>query len=122
MSKTNPKDLIGLKKVPLGLLPGAGRVFGALAMRDGAKKYGAYNWRKNAVKMSVYLDAIERHLIALRDGEDVASDSGVHHIGHIIACGAILADAMSGGNLIDDRPKNGPSSKLLSQFLVKVDD
>ena len=115
--QTNPKDLIGVKKVQLGLLPAAGKIYGALAMINGAEKYGPYNWRDKKVKMTIYLDAIERHLLALRDGEDRAEDSGVHHLGHIIACGAILADALEGGFLIDDRPKAGPAAELIKKTI-----
>lgn len=42
---TNPKYLIGVTKVQLGLLPAAGVIYGALSMQDGADKYGPYNWR-----------------------------------------------------------------------------
>lgn len=116
LDTTNPKDLIGVKKVPLGLLPAAGKIYGALAMKDGAKKYSAYNWRDKKIRMTIYLDAMERHLLALRDGEDVASDSGVPHLGHIIACCSILADADEGGFLIDDRPAKGPAAKMLEKY------
>lgn len=113
---TNPKDLVGIKKISLGLFPGAGKIYGAMAMENGASKYGPYNWRDKKVKMSIYLDAIERHLLALRDGEDIAVDSGVHHLGHIIACGGILADAIEGGFLIDDRPLKGPAAQALEKY------
>ncbi len=112
----NPKDLIGQKKVPLGLLPAAGAIYGAMAMRDGARKYGPYNWRAKKVLMTVYLDAIQRHALALQDGEDVAPDSGVHHLGHIIACGSLLADAVEGGFVVDDRPAPGPAAAILDRF------
>ncbi len=115
LAKANPKDLIGAKKVPLGLLPAAGKIQGALAMANGAKKYKPYNWRQNKVQYSIYLDALERHLLALRDGEDIASDSGVHHLGHIIAGASILADCIAGDFLIDDRPSKGPASSLLEE-------
>ena len=114
--QANPKDLIGVKKVQLGLLPAAGKIYGALAMADGAAKYSAYNWRDKKVKMTVYLDALERHILALRDGEDNASDSGVPHLGHIIAGASILADAIEGGFLIDDRPLKGPAAKVLKKY------
>ena len=119
MSDTNPKDLVGATKVPLGLFPAAGTIYGALAMRDGAARYGAYNWREKKVRFTVYLDAIERHLLALRDGENVASDSGVPHLGHLIACAAILADAVEGGFLVDDRPPAGPAAALLEKHRSK---
>jgi hypothetical protein len=120
VDKTNPKDLIGITKVQLGLLPAAGSIYGALSMQDGARKYGPYNWRSNDVRMTIYLDAIERHLLALRDGEDDASDSGVPHLGHIIACAAILADAKEGGFLIDDRPPAGPAASLLAKHIKTI--
>jgi hypothetical protein len=101
----NPKDIEGRKKVPLGLLPAAGKIAGALACQYGAGKYGPYNWRDQAISYSVYLDAIERHLLALRDGEDAAPDSKVHHLGHIIAGAAIALDAIAVGKMKDDRPK-----------------
>lgn len=112
---TNPKDLLGVKKVQMNLFPPAGRIYGALAMKNGADKYGPYNWRKNKVKYTVYLDALERHLVALYDGENLAADSGLPHLAHIIANAAILADALESGNLIDDRPTPGPASRLLEQ-------
>lgn len=113
---TNPKDLIGIKKPQIGLLPGAGKIYGALAMQDGAAKYGPYNWRDKKVRYTIYLDALERHLLALRDGENVAPDSGLPHLGHIIACASILADAVEGGFIIDDRPLPGPSGSTLAKF------
>ena len=112
----NPKDLLGVKKVPLNLLPAAGRIWGAKAMQDGARKYGPYNWRDKKIIASIYLDAIERHLLAFVDGEDLAEDSKVHHLGHIIADASILLDAIEGGFLIDDRPKAGPAAYLLKKL------
>lgn len=116
LSVANPKDLVGAKKVPLGLLPAAGIIYGAVAMADGAAKYGPYNWRDKKVRMTIYLDAIERHLLAMRDGEDNASDSHHPHLGHIIACASILADAVEGDFLLDDRPLPGPAARVLAKF------
>ena len=100
----------------MGLWPAAGTILGARALEQGAEKYGAYNWRITRVRMSIYLDAMERHLLALRDGEDAASDSQVSHLGHILASAAILADAWAAGTLIDDRPPPGPAAALLAYF------
>ena len=118
MRGINPKDLVGQRKVPLGLLPGAGKIYGALAMVDGAQKYLPYNWRDKKVRMTIYLDAIERHLLALRDGEDT-TDTRVPHEGAIIACASILADAREGGFLVDDRPPKGPTPRLLAKYVKK---
>jgi len=116
VDQSNPKDLIGIKKVQVGLLPAAGKIYGAKAMENGAAKYGPYNWRDKKVKYTIYLDAMERHLLALRDREDNAADSGYPHLGHIIACAAILADAVEGGFIVDDRPLPGPAAAVLDRF------
>lgn len=113
---TNPKDALASRKTAVGLWPAAGTILGARALEQGVVKYGAYNWRVTNVRMTVYLDAMERHLLALRDGEDAADDSGVSHLGHILASAAILADAWAAGTLIDDRPPPGPAAALLKHF------
>ena len=103
----NPKDRVGATKAPLTLLPSVAVLHGAHAMSNGAAKYGAYNWRGHPVIASIYLDACLRHVHAWHDGEERADDSGVHHLGHALACLAILLDAQATGNLVDDRPKGG---------------
>lgn len=117
---TNPKDLIGVRKPRLGTLPAAGVIYGALAIQD--SPYGPYNWREKKVLMSVYLDAIERHVMALRDGEDNTRDSKVPHLGSIIANAAILADAFEGGWLIDDRPPPGPAANMIEKYTKEKQD
>lgn len=112
---TNPKDLIGVTKCPLRFVPPALAIEAAPAMANGAAKYGPYNWRSKKVRMTVYLEAIQRHLYALLDGEDIAADSGATHVGHIAACCGIIADARAGGNLIDDRPVKGPAPAMLGE-------
>lgn len=112
----NPKDKIGAKKVPLGYFPPAGLIYGALAFEDGALKYQSYNWRSTKVSYMTYLHAIKRHVEALIDGEDIAEDSQLPHIAHIIANGAILADATEGGFIVDDRPPKGPAPRLLKKY------
>ena len=101
---TNPKDLLGAKKVSITKFPAIGSVMGAMAMMDGAEKYGPYNWRSKEVVASIYIDAAYRHLMTWFEGQETASDSKVHHLGHAIACCAILLDAQATGNLVDDRP------------------
>lgn len=88
----------------------------ARAMAFGAftKGYGPFNWRGKSLSMNVYLDAIMRHLLSLIDGEDIAVDSGVHHLSHIKAGCGILLDALHNGELTDDRPSAGTASKLLA--------
>src|SRR5271166_5735695 len=87
---TNPKDLIGQKKVALNLVPPSSIIYQALAMEDGAKKYGPYNWRSNKVIASIYVAAAMRHLQQWYDGEELASDSQKPHLAHALACLGII--------------------------------
>lgn len=119
-SSSNPKDSVGALKVSFGVCPQIARIYWALAMMDGANKYGEMNWREKKVKMSVYLDAIDRHLTSLRAGEDLDHDpvSGavVPHSGRIMACCSIIEDARASGNLIDDRHVNDRAADALKKL------
>lgn len=101
---TNPKDLLGAVKVSLTKLPAVAVMHGAHAMMDGVVKYGPYNWRDKKVLTGIYIDAARRHIDSWFEGQEIASDSEVHHLGHAIACLAIILDAQETGNLEDDRP------------------
>lgn len=114
----NPKDSIGSSKVPLHLWPMEASVLGALGLLDGAHKYGRSNFLVAPVRASIYFDAASRHLGKWFAGEDCDGDdaqpgdedqgSGISHLGHVLACIAILVSAKSAGTLIDDRMvKNG---------------
>ena len=105
VDKANPKDAIGSTKV--SKFPAIAVAHGAHAMMDGAGKYGPYNWRDKAVRASIYIDAAKRHLDCWFERQEKASDSGVHHLGHAIACCAILLDAQAAETLVDDRPGSG---------------
>lgn len=110
---TNPKDRVGLKKPPIHLVPAVAIIHEAMAFKNGAEKYGPYNWRGESVSASVYIAACYRHLMVWFDGEEFALDSRVHHLGHARACLAIILDAGAAGMLVDDRPKLGGSAALL---------
>lgn len=116
LDDTNPKDLLGILKPDLSLVPPAAILHEAMAMMDGAKKYGPYNWRDKKVRAMVYLAAGMRHMQQLLDGENFDPKSKVHHAGHARACLGIYLDAMSTGNLIDDRPTKGAAGELIRQF------
>ncbi len=111
----NPKDQIGLTKAPLRLVPPALVIEVAAAMKNGAEKYGPYNWREQAVSLNVYIEAALRHIYAFMDGEEVAEDSGVKHIAHAAACLGIILDAASIDKLIDDRPTPGAAATLMGR-------
>lgn len=101
----NPKTAQGLKKHGLRLCPTVALLHLNAALADGVAKYGAANWREKGVPASIYVDAALRHIAQWYDGgEDVASDSKVKHLGHAMACLAIILDAEAAGKLSDDRP------------------
>ena len=109
----NPKDVAGAKKTPLRFVPASIGPLTAKVFQDGAEKYGPFNWRDISIKRSAYIEAAERHLLALKDGEDFDPSSGEHHAAHIIAGLAIMLDADSLGRLIDDRFTSGDTSNIL---------
>lgn len=102
----NPKSVQGAKKHSLRLIPLPALVAINEAMQDGLTKYGPANWRETGVACTVYIDAALRHIFEYFDGGvDLASDSKAKHLGHAMACLAIIVDAAHNGTLIDDRPK-----------------
>lgn len=119
-STGNPKDAIGDTKPQMHLVPAALSIEVARAMADGARKYGPYNWRTNPVRMTVYISAIERHVAALKDGENLTRDSKVKHLAAIGANVAILLDAGAVGVLLDDRPTPGPAGDLLEFYTERA--
>ena len=101
---TNPKEAIGDTKVPLWLCSPIAKALWAAAQFVGMVKYGAWNWREAGVRSSTYLSAMERHMDAYKSGENHDPVDGTDHLGHIMACAAILIDAREANKLNDDRP------------------
>jgi hypothetical protein len=116
----NPKTPFGLLKPSLSLIPPAAAIQEAVVFGLGAKKYGPFNWRESSVSARVYLDAMQRHVLAWQDGEDTDPESLASHLAHARACLGILLDAMATGNLIDDRPKPGAAAAMIRQFTTPV--
>lgn len=104
IKETNPKDSVGVKKVPISTVSGPVLLEVGLAMMEGARKYGRHNYRRAGVRASVYYDATVRHLIDWWEGADIDPDSGLSHITKAIASLTVLRDSMIRGNWEDDRP------------------
>lgn len=100
----NPKVGAASKKYSLRYLPLSANVEVNRALENGADKYGLCNWRDTNVKASVYIDAALRHIAQWQEGQELASDSTVHNLGHAMASLAIIIDAQAQGVIIDDRP------------------
>lgn len=111
---SNPKDIMGSNRIDLSLVSTAAMAEEALAMTEGAVKYGLYNYRIVGVKSRVYISAALRHLFRYLAGEDRDPKTGVHHLGSVRACVGIILDAQAQGKLIDNRP---PAQPALSQLL-----
>lgn len=109
----NPKDLVGARKSPVALVPGALVLWAAPAAKNGADKYGPFNWRQYPVEVMTYIEAMQRHLAAFVDGQDLAEDTGIHHLSHVAAGLGILCDSISLGIAIDNRPPKGPAADIL---------
>jgi hypothetical protein len=115
----NPKDAIGSNKVNLGLLPPVALMHQAMAHMDGAGKYGEFNWREQPIQASIYVTAALRHIMLWASGQENASDSGVHHLGHVGGCINILMDAQAHDCLLDDRQKSQATIDLLEKLNVQ---
>lgn len=75
-----------LSLVPGSLVEAVGRV-----VTYGAKKYKVDNWKK-VPSQERYWDALERHLIAFKNGEVKDEESGLDHIDHIACNAAFLIE------------------------------
>lgn len=115
----NPKTAVGVAKPAVFDVPPIALLQIGAAMVDGAAKYGHFNWREHTVSVSVYANAIYRHLLAYLDGENNARDSGLSHLAHIAACCAILMDADDRNKLKDDRGLPGGAADYIERKTVK---
>lgn len=122
---SNPKDAIGIAKVPLSCVPMPVMQEVGLALMEGGLKYGRHNWRAIGVRASVYFDATMRHLAQWWEGEDFDSESGLSHVTKAISSLTVLRDAMIQGKVTDDRPiasvpfnadNNNHAAELLNRF------
>lgn len=101
---SNPKDIIGSRKLDLGLVPYTLLVCAARALLEGALKYGRFNWRLAGVRASIYHAALLRHVGKWWNGQNCDKKTRVHHLDNAIACLCIIRDAELYGKLTDDRP------------------
>lgn len=119
---TNPKDALGIMKAPFSTMPMGVAYEIALAMLEGARKYGRHNYRIMGVKASVYYDAAIGHMATWWEGEDIDPESGIHHIGKAIASLTVLRDSMMMQNWKDDRPPRYPKGDELLRNHPGVSD
>lgn len=117
---SNPKQAFGDAKVPVGLVPDTAIIEMALALLEGALKYGGYNYRVVGVKASTYNHAMERHRKKWWNGQDRDPATKVRELASVMACCAILIDAEICGMLTDDRPPIAPIGPQLDENMAIV--
>lgn len=121
--ESNPKDVVGSKKVSFSTLPMQVMMMLSLALSEGGYKYGKHNYRIAGVRASVYFDALMRHMTAWQEGEDIDEESGLPHPIKAMACLAVLMDAQLNDMLTDDRPpkaKNQNWMKDLNKLALEL--
>lgn len=101
----NPKTRYGVRKPGLAAVSPYALLQLGLVMKNGADKYGAFNYREVPVTESTYYDAAMRHLMSWWDGETTDLESGLPHLAHVMACCTILLDTERLGMLQNDRPR-----------------
>lgn len=112
---SNPKDIIGSDKLPLSLVPGTTKAYLTLGHFEGMLKYGLVNWRAAGIRVSIYLDALERHVEKFKNGEWSDPVTRVPHLANALCCLSIIVDAYECGKLVDDRPKQAPVAQLIDE-------
>ena len=79
------------RKLPIWLVPNALVNGAARALQHGAVRYAPNNWRKGMDYSEVY-SALQRHLLAWNEDEDIDPDSGLNHLDHAAACLGFLSE------------------------------
>lgn len=105
----DPKASQAAKKMTFRNIPATAMIFGEIGSKVGGDKYGIWNWLKlkdGTMSYSTYIDAMQRHLILLRAGQDFVSDADkVHHMMAIKAGCDVALDAIFHKKMHDDRIK-----------------
>ena len=120
--ETNPKDACGTKKVQMSTVPAEVLLEVAVALTEGARKYGRHNYREIGVRGSVYYDATLRHLFSWWEGEDIDSDSDLSHITKAITSLIVLRDAMINEKWTDDRPPRICDRDFMKRFNLQTEN
>ena len=87
-----------LDLVPISLIRSVGEV-----LTKGAAKYDDRNWEKGMLYTVVYASLL-RHLTDWFDGDNIDSESGLHHMAHVACNAAFLIEYANTCPELDDRP------------------
>jgi len=115
-----------MAKSQLSLVPIEALEACADAFADGSRKYGRNSFTTMDIEWSQCIDSLLRHVHAFASGEDVASDSGVSHLGHAMARCAMLiywqkwSVGTDNRRLVDPPALIEQSSDVLDQMMKTV--
>lgn len=84
MNENGRKFDIG--KLEYGLLPPLALAETVKVLTFGAQKYERDNWQKVPDSKRRYFDAMQRHVWAWKQGEQIDEESGIHHLAHAMCC------------------------------------
>ena len=73
-------------KLEYGLLPPKALEETVKVLTFGAEKYEPDNWKFVPDSKRRYFDALQRHLWAWKQGEQIDPESGMHHLAHAMCC------------------------------------
>lgn len=73
-------------KLEYGLLPPLALEETVKVLTFGAQKYERDNWQKVPDSKRRYFDALQRHVWAWKQGEQIDQESGIHHLAHAMCC------------------------------------
>lgn len=85
-------------KPRMSLVPSSLNMEVAKVLTYGAKKYKVNNWRQ-VPSLEPYINALERHLAAYKNGEDLDQESGLMHLSHLACNVAFLIELTLTTNL-----------------------
>jgi hypothetical protein len=86
----------------------------------GAKKYAVDNWRKG-FPFTRIIASLERHLNAIKAGEDVDPESGLPHIDHVGCNWMFLSFFMKKMPELDDRWYSQQAARAVFEKMKDVD-
>ena len=73
-------------KLEYGLIPPLALKEMVRVLTFGAQKYERDNWKVVPESKRRYFDALQRHLWAWKEGEQLDPESGIHHLAHAMCC------------------------------------
>lgn len=73
-------------KLEYGLVPPLALKEMVKVLTFGAQKYERDNWQRVPDSKRRYFDALQRHLWAWKEGEEIDPESGIHHLAHAMCC------------------------------------